>query len=126
MSISIKKENRFPTYFSSGGGGISPPLGVPGGVFSFSIIASGGSGLTELLSMCKQSILIVAARLGSAVGEKDKKSKKGEEASLSLLAIKIRVQWQREPRQQQRFALQMLHLHGQSESRRVRGREGDR
>lgn len=46
-----KKIKNVATYFSSGGGGISPPLGVPGGVFSLSIMASGGRGLTELLSM---------------------------------------------------------------------------
>lgn len=46
------------TYFSSGGGGRAPsgpPSGERGGVFSFSIIASGasggGSGLTEFVSI---------------------------------------------------------------------------
>lgn len=47
------------TYFSSGGGGRAPsglcPEGECGGVFSFSIIASGASGsgigLTELVSI---------------------------------------------------------------------------
>lgn len=47
------------TYFSSGGGGISMAEGVPGGVFSFSIIANGasGSGLTEFVSIRRHPIL---------------------------------------------------------------------
>ncbi|KAI9576010.1 hypothetical protein GQX74_000372 [Glossina fuscipes] len=47
------------TYFSSGGGGISVTEGVPGGVFSFSIMASGassgGKGLTEFVSILNDS-----------------------------------------------------------------------
>lgn len=47
------------TYFSSGGGGISMAEGVPGGVFSFSIMAKGasGNGLTEFVSIRRHPIL---------------------------------------------------------------------
>lgn len=42
----MKSETVFKcsTYFSSGGGGISPCIGVEIGVFSISIIANGASG----------------------------------------------------------------------------------
>lgn len=52
----------FITYFSTGGGGISIPDGLLGGVFSFSIIANGasggGKGLTVFVSILNLILML--------------------------------------------------------------------
>lgn len=59
--MKTQKKSSNKTYFSSGGGGISLADGLPGGVFSTSIMASGasggGNGLTEFVSIFMPKIL---------------------------------------------------------------------